>query len=185
MKQTNVLKLRDIMGRSTGWGREEGRALFTELLAQVDELSEAVLFRIDLRGVEQLDASYPRESFVALAKRFAGDKAFALMGVASPDLLDNIDAAAQKQQMPMVVWHEKGKWTLIGPAPSAGLRETFEIAMKLGQVTTAELSRPPHQIGSPANVSNKLKLLADQGYLVRREESASTGGKEFLYLAPR
>lgn len=185
MKQTATLVLREFLERSDAWGREEGREVYPKLLKALEQAPGAVLFRIDLTGVDRLDASFPRESFVALAKRYAGEKAFAISGAVSVDLLENVDAAAHKLDMPMVVWQAESSWTLIGPAPSPGLKPVFEIVMAEGEVTTAMLIKEPHAMGAANNVSNKLKQLTEAGYLVRREDSSVSGGKEYRYLAPR
>jgi len=171
------------MDHEDGWGREAGRAVFLKLLEAVEAHPGACRFQLDLVGVRRLDASFPRESFVALAKRFCGEKSFALCGPLDPDTEDNIDAAARKRQMPLVV-REGTAWRVLGPEPSPGLRPVFAVAMQQGEVTTAELIRPPHNLGTANNVSNKLRQLTEEGYLVRREEASSTGGKEYRYLAP-
>ena len=83
MKQTATLSLRQFLDRSDAWGREEGREVYPKLLEALERTPGALLYRIDLTGVSRLDASFPRESFVALAKRYAGEKAFAICGAAS------------------------------------------------------------------------------------------------------
>lgn len=178
-----TLSLRQYMDQDDGWGREDGRAVFLKLLQAVEANPGVCRFGLDLTGVRRLDASFPRESFVALAKRFCGEKAFALRGPLDPDNEDNIDAAARKRQMPLVT-REGSDWRVLGPEPSPGLRPVFAAAMRQGEVTTAELIRPPHDLGSANNVSNKLRQLAEAGYLVRREDASPSGGKEYRYLAP-
>lgn len=185
MNQTATLRLREFLDRPDAWGREEGREVFPKLLEALEGTPGALLYRIDLVGVKRLDASFPRESFVALAKRYAGEKAFAICGASSADLLENVDAAANKLGMPMVVWDESGNWSLIGPPPSPGLKPVFDVAMAEGEVTTAMLTKAPYGLGAANNVSNKLRQLTDDGYLVRREDSSVSGGKEYRYLAPR
>lgn len=185
MKQIATLPLRQFLERPDAWGREEGREVYPKLLEALERTPGAVLYRIDLSGVSRLDASFPRESFVALAKRYAGEKAFAISGAASTDLIENVDAAAHKLGMPMVVWDGESHWSLIGPPPSPGLKPVFDIAMAVGEVTTAMLVKAPHELGAANNVSNKLKQLTEAGYLVRREDSSVSGGKEYRYLAPR
>jgi hypothetical protein len=185
MKQIATLLLRSFLERSDAWGREEGREVYPKLLEAMEHTPGAVMYRIDLTGVTRLDASFPRESFVALAKRYAGEKAFSIGGASSVDLLENVDAAAHKLGIPIVVWDSQGSWSLIGPPPSPGLRQVFDIAMAEGEVTTAMLIKAPHELGAANNVSNKLRQLTEAGYLVRREDSSVSGGKEYRYLAPR
>ncbi|WP_146093435.1 DNA-binding protein [Xanthomonas pisi] len=171
------------MDQDDGWGREDGRAVFLRLLGAVEAHPGVCRFGLDLAGVHRLDSSFPRESFVALAKRFCGEKSFALRGPLDPDNEDNIDAAARKRQMPLVT-RNGSEWRVLGPEPSPGLKPVFEAAMSRGEVTTAELIRTPYEMGSANNVSNKLRQLAEAGYLLRREDASASGGKEYRYLAP-
>ncbi len=183
MKQsTATIRLRESMDRDDGWGRTEGREVFDRLLAIVDANPEVALFRISLAGVRRTDASFPRESVAELAKRFRGKKGFCLVEVEDADLLDNWDAAANKKEQPLLVWYSRGR-RLLGPAPSEGLRALFDFVADRSGTTTSEAATV---LGlNVPNASNKLKALWEQGYVLRRERVAATGGIEFEYLVPR
>jgi hypothetical protein len=102
--------------------------------------------------------------------------------VLSPDLLENWNAAANAREQTMVVWGPKGP-RLIGPQPSQDTWELLKLVLDRGDVSTAEAGRAlDKQVN---NVSTRLKRLAEEGLVMRREVTAPTGGLEFRYLAIR
>lgn len=177
------IRLRDHMTRSDGWGHEEGREVFTKLLHTVERNPGKRIFRVSLTGVSRTDASFPRESVMELARRYRGDKGFCLVDVTDVDILDNWAAAAEKKNQPMVVWLSDGSHRLIGPQPSKGNASTFEFALQTPIVRAAEAA---DALGLKVqNASTKLKQLWEQGFLLRREDVADSGGVEFLYFRIR
>ncbi len=183
MNETIVtIRLRDHMDHDDAWGHAAGQDVFGRLLAVLRAHVGTMMFRVSLAGVTRTDASFPRESVVRLAKQFRKEKGFCLVDAADSDLLDNWDAAAQKQEQPLVAW-QSDEWRLLGPKPSEGLRPLFEHVLSRGAVTTSEACEAL-QLNAP-NASNKLKTLWEQGYLLRRERAAATGGLEFEYFAAR
>jgi hypothetical protein len=94
------------------------------------------------------------------------------------DLIENIDAAAEKKEQPIMIWRGKSA-SLVGRKPSEGMREAFQFSMARVQSRAAEFAG---QKGiSIANASMKFKQLWEQGFLLRRESVADTGGVEFVY----
>lgn len=177
------IRLRDHMAGRDGWGHEEGREVFAKLLHVVERNPGKRIFRISLAGVARTDASFPRESVMELARRYRGDKGFCLIDVASIDLLDNWAAAAEKKNQPMVVWLGDEAHRLIGPAPSKGNSSMLEFALKAPIVRAAEAAEAL-ELKVP-NASTKLKQLWEQGFVLRREDVADSGGVEFLYFRIR
>lgn len=177
-----MLRLRQFMAAEDGWGHAEGQAVFESLLAAVEAEPCASVFRVSLAGIRRTDASFPRESVMELARRFRSTKGFCLIDIEDVDLLDNWDAAARKKEQPMFVWSGEG-YRLIGPVPSEGLVPLLEFVTVRQGTTTSEASAYL-QLNVP-NVSNKLKALWLQGYVLRRERTAATGGIEFEYVVPR
>ena len=107
------------------------------------------------------------------------------LGLTSPsgafeykDMIENLDAAAAKKEQPMLVWRNRSA-QLIGNGPSGGTREAFEFAMSRTQTRAAEFAAEKGI--SIANASMKFKQLWEQGFLLRRESTADTGGLEFVY----
>lgn len=182
-EMTLTIRLRDHMAGSDGWGHEEGREVFTKLLHVVESNPGKRIFRISLAGVSRTDASFPRESVMELARRYRGDKGFCLIDVANVDLLDNWVAAAEKKNQPMVVWLNDDSHRLIGPSPSKGNAPMFEFALKAPIVRTSEAA-DALDLKVP-NASTKLKQLWEQGFLLRREDVADSGGVEYLYFRIR
>jgi hypothetical protein len=175
---SRVLPLREFMDRPEGWGRAQGREVYQRLLSFVEGNPGTVVFQISLKGMHRIDISFSSESIVELARRFRRSKGFCLIDLTDPDMIENIDAAGEKKGQPLLVWREKSA-DLIGATPSEGTRVAFQFAMSRSQTRAAEFAA---QSGlSIANASMKFKQLWEQGFLLRRESTADTGGVEFVY----
>jgi hypothetical protein len=123
--------------------------------------------------------SFISETVVELARRYRGSKGFCFVDLDDPDLIENCDAAADRQSQPMVVW-AGGKPNPIGQQPSPGNREAYLFALERPVTRAAEFAAASEGI-SIANASTKFKQLWEQGFLLRRESAADTGGVEFVY----
>lgn len=173
-----VLALRNVMDADEGWGREQGREVYQRMLRFVENSPGILIFRVSMKGVKRLDMSFSSETVIELARRFRGKKGFCIIDLADRDLIENIDAAAEKKDQPILVWHGKSA-DLLGIAPSEGAKEAFQFAM--GR-TSARASEFAASRGiSIANASMKFKQLWEQGFLLRRESAAGTGGVEYVY----
>ncbi len=175
------MRLREHIHGSDAWGHEEGREVFLSLLSVVDKNPGTQVFRISLDGVRRTDSSFPRESVIEIAKRFRGHKGFCLINIDNQDLLDNWDMAAAKKNQPILVWYDSGSYRVIGPQPSRGNREVFEHVVSSGFMTAVSCAKT---VGLKlTNASSKLKQLSEQGFLLRRDETAPSGGIEYVYYA--
>ena len=170
------------MSLEDGWGVEEGREVYHKLLERVEAHPNALIFRVSLAGLRRTDVSFPRESVIEIARRFRGQKGFCLWDVADENLLENWDAAAGKRQQPLFVWNRKGH-RLLGLTPSPGLGKVLNFSLDYEYVTTAQVAKEFRW--SASNASNKLHSLTEAGYLLRREEAATSGGIEFLHYRIR
>lgn len=174
-----ALALRDLMDSPYGWGREQGREVFQKLIRKVEANPGKLIIEVSLNKVERTDISFASETVVELAKRYRGNKGFVLSGIADEDLLENWEAAAAKKGQPLTV-RSGAKTQIIGLQPSQGNAATFEHVLKQGSTTAAEIASVfDFQI---TNASTKLKQLWEQGFLLRRQESAESGGVEFRYF---
>lgn len=72
-----MLGLREVMDRSEGWGRAQGREVYQRLLRSVEENPGTLVFRVSMKGVERVDISFASETVVELARRYRGNKGFA------------------------------------------------------------------------------------------------------------
>lgn len=174
-----MLSLREMMDRPEGWGRAQGREVYQRLLRSVEDSPGTVVFKISMKDVKRVDISFASETVVELARRYRGTKGFCLVDLADPDLIENWDAAAAKKGQPLLVWVGKDG-RLIGAEPSQGCREAFQFALRRQTVRAAEFAESKKDM-TIANASMKFKQLWDQGFLLRRETVANSGGVEFEY----
>jgi hypothetical protein len=175
---TRVLALRKFMDRPEGWGRSQGREVYQRLLVFVEANAGTLVFQISMKDVNRVDMSFASETIIELARRFRRTKGFCLIDLTDPDMIENIDAAAEKKEQPLLVWRGKSA-DLIGLKPTEGAREAFQFAMGRRQSRASEFAAQKNL--SIANASMKFKQLWDQGFLLRRESTADTGGVEFVY----
>lgn len=181
MKENFVtIRLRDFMQGSDAWGHDEGREVFLKLLRTVEAYAGCQVFRISLEGVRRTDASFPRECVIELAKRFRGSKGFCLKDVENKDLLDNWDMAADKKEQPILFWNSDGSYRIIGPQPSRGNKEIFDYVLSVPYATAVSSAKALDL--KLTNASTKLKMLCEQGFLLRRDETSPSGGIEYVYF---
>jgi hypothetical protein len=173
-----VLALREVMDRPEGWGRVQGREVYQRLLECVEDSPGTLVFQVSMKGVQRVDISFASETVVELARRYRGTKGFCLVDLTDPDLIENWDAAASKKGQPLLVWQNKSA-RLIGAEPTQGCQEAFRFALERPHARAAEFAEKKDL--SIANASMKFKQLWDQGFLLRRESTADTGGVEYVY----
>ncbi len=174
------IRLVEYMGRSDGWGRVQGGRVQEALRRLLESNPDEVMIRISLDGVERTDISFPREAVVELARSYRGQRGFCLTDAVDQDLLDNWDAAATKLEQPLFVWNNGAFSRQLGPEPSVGLREMLEYVNRVPVARTSEAATALHL--KVPNASNKLKQLWQTGYILRREQSAASGGVEYEYV---
>jgi hypothetical protein len=167
-----------MMSKPEGWGREMGRSVFSKLLEHVERNPDQTVFPISLKGVKQIDYSFSSETVVQLARRFKGQKGFYLVDVGAPYIEENIDAAARRAEQPLVIVDADGQ-RFIGLEPSAGTKAALDVVVSRPQARAAEIAEAISV--SVANASMKLKQLWTNGFLLRRESVADSGGVEFVY----
>jgi hypothetical protein len=173
-----VLALLEFMDRPEGWGRDQGRQVYQRLLRFVEDSAGILIFKVSMKGVQRLDISFASETVIELARRYRRVKAFCLIDLTDNDLIENLDAAAKKKEQPIILW--KGKSAdLIGVEPSEGTREAFQFAMGRPRSRATEFATRKGM--SIANASMKFKQLWEEGFLLRRESVADSGGVEFVY----
>lgn len=94
------------------------------------------------------------------------------------DIIDNIDYIAQVLKQPIAIKLDQGI-QILGPRLTKANLEILELILEQKKVTTALVANA-FDISVP-NASSKLKKLVDDGYILRFEETAETGGIEFIY----
>ena len=176
-----VVKLRDFTGGTDRpFGNSQGKAVFRGLADFVEAHPATRVFGVSLDGIEATDASFPRESVIALAKQLRGERGIYLTDLHNRDLIDNWSYAALAKAQPMVIWNGQD-FEVIGPEMNQATKALVHYVLQQGQVTTSQVAA---DLGlSVQNASTRLKKLVQEGYFLRIEEAAETGGIEFKYLA--
>ena len=178
-ERTRVIALRDYMDDGQGWGREQGRQVFQRLLDAVEAVQDCIVFRVSMRGVDRADISFASETLVELARRFRGQKGFCLVDLSDPDVKENYEAAAARKVQPLIVW-TRGAALVLGAQPSQGTRDALDFALQRPQTRAAEFVAERSGM-TIANASMKFKQLWEQGFLLREESAADSGGVEYVY----
>ncbi len=183
MKQNSIkTKLINFTNSSLPNGNVQGKETFRKLSDYVDSHPSYNIFGISLEGIKSTDISFPRESVLSVAKLYRGQKGFYLEGMdkSDRDLFDNWQGAASAKDQPLVVWYENS-YEIIGPETSKSNLELINYVLENNTVTTSKVASSLNI--SIHNASTKLKKLVDQGYIMRSEEVAESGGIEFIYHA--
>lgn len=180
-QKTPTVRLRDLMGRSEGWGRSQGREVYQKLVAAVETHATAMILHVSLTGVQRTDISFASETVVELARRYRGSKGFCLTDLADPDMIENWDAAARKAGQPLMLKETDGRLQVLGIQPSSGNLAAFEFAFGRRSARAADFAAAARV--SITNASTKYKQLWEQGFLLRRENLAPSGGVEFEYFS--
>ena len=174
-----TIRLYDFMSTPEGWGRDQGRKVYPKLIAFVEAAPGIMIFKVSLDGVKRVDISFASETVVELARRYRGQKGFCFIDLTDQDMLENWEAAAARKEQPIMVWRGK-KGRVIGVEPSRGSLDAFRFALARERTRATEFAAAtPHM--SIANASTKFKQLWEQGFLLRREDIAESGGVEFTY----
>lgn len=160
------------------YGSAAGKLAFQELNALIDAHPEASAFGISLDGIDYLDSCFARESIIKLAMLKRGRQGIFLSNLVSNDVRDNIDYAAQAMGQPLTVW-EGTSASFIGLPMGSAATALISALQGVMRATTPQIAE---KLGiSIPNASTRLKRLVEQGYLIREEAAAKSGGIEHWY----
>lgn len=171
--------LREFMDRGEGWGRAEGRSVYPRLLSFVEGNPGQPVFRVSLGGVGRVDISFASETLVELARRYRRSKGFCFVDLDDADMEENWDAAASRKEQPLMAWSGASP-RVLGAQPSQGARDALAFALAKPSCRVAEFVEATPGM-SVANASSKFRQLWEQGFLLRQEGAAETGGVEYAY----
>lgn len=179
-QNTLRINLRSFTTDDHPFGNVQGKETFRKLADYIDAHPQAKVVGISLADIEATDASFPRESVVAVAKQYRGQKGIFLEGLKSRDIIDNWRYAAIAKEQPLVVWSTNG-FEVIGPEISASNTSLIDFVLTKEVVTASQVANDLDM--SVQNASTRLKKLVDQGYIMRSEVVAESGGIEYIYHA--
>lgn len=174
------IRLVELMKSPDGWGNSQGKEVGSLLEQYINCHPASEIFHLSFHGVERTDASFSRESVVEIACRFRARKAIAIVDLEDEDLIENLDVAATRKAQPLFMWQGES-WTLLGPGPSKGNKDLLNYLMDQRE-TTASSAAATLDL-KITNASTKLKQLWEDGYVMRREDLAPSGGIEFVYYS--
>lgn len=170
-------------GKDDGLSIDHGRFVYAALLPVIQEFVGVDIVHLSMKGIGEVNSSFCREAIVRTISEFRGKIGFCLVDIENEEYLDNFVAAAIKLKQP-VFFKLSGGYKVIGPAyPNELPRGAADILnyLKAHNPTTATMLKADLGI-SITNASTKLKQLLEQGYLLRKQEAASSGGLEFKYF---
>ncbi len=183
MNEVDRLRLRDFMDEDDGWGRVAGRETYGNLMPFIEGHPGTVVFRVSLKGVRRVDISFASETIVELARRYRGSKGFCFIDLKDADQQENWNAAAERSRQPLFKWDEHGRPTVMGLQPTQGVSDALQFALQREETRAAEFAGSSRV--SITNASNKFKQLWEQGFLLRCEAVAESGGMEYVYARIR
>lgn len=163
-----------------GWGRIQGREVYSKLIEFVEAHPGVLIFRVSVEDLKRIDISFASETLVELARRFRGRKGICFIDLVDSDMLENWESAAERKSQPLMVWQGEQGLT-IGLNPTQGNASALKFALQRESTRASEFvaANPGMTI---ANASMKFKQLWEQGFLLRRENVAESGGLEFVYF---
>lgn len=163
------------------WGREEGRKIRESIVDEFSAQNKSVLL-LDFTDIKRIDFSCASEIVSILIIRLAAElkgKHIVLYGL-SQYVKENIDAALGKVDKCCIVLDENDEWYLIGKF-SDSLKDTLSTVVALEEGDTNKIANALSIAVTSCN--NRLKTLVDLGMVGRKEISAISGGKQFLYYS--
>jgi hypothetical protein len=175
------LHLRNFMAENDGWGRVAGRIVYAKLTEFVEAHSGVLVFRVSLQGIQRVDISFAAETVVELARRHRGRKGFCFIDLDDVDQKENWAAAAERANQPIMSWDSAGRPTTLGMVPSQGNADAFRFALGRAATRAAEYAASGNGV-SITNASSKFKQLWEQGFVLRLESVAESGGVEYIYV---
>lgn len=174
----STMKLYDFCQLERPYGNETGKKVFLQMRDYVEKHKNQIIFEISFDNIKFVDSSFARESLILLAQLYKGKKGFFISNLYDVDVIDNIDYAAVALSQPLTIKLEK-EIRMLGPVLKKSNLEIFNFVRNKNRVTASQLASSMDL--SVQNASSKLKKLVDDGYILRFEETAESGGIEFIY----
>ena len=92
--------------------------------------------------------------------------------------MDNWNYAARALEQPLIYW-DNNTPTILGPEMTVAAKELIDYVLAKGAVLASQVAADLDI--TVQNSSTRLKKLVAQGYILRTEVAADTGGIEYIY----
>lgn len=177
-EKTYILTLSDFTEESSPYGTARGRETHAKLLDHIDKLKGVSTIGISFEGMIGADGTFLRESLIYTIKRYNKELTFFAFNIVDDDMLANIQSAAISGDQRLTCW-VNNECKFVGPEPTAASKTLLDLVVSHRSTTTSKAAEELNI--SVQNASTRLKRLSEEGFLMRIEEAAETGGKEFIY----
>jgi len=169
------------MESDEGWGPVEGRRVRVHLERMISQTLPGTSIALSMEGIARTDSIFPREAVVEIARYERGQRGICLVYLHDAALLENWDNAARRCQQPLFAWNtDFSEVHLLGPQAPIGLRGMLNYVLSVERARASEAAKKLQV--SIQNASNKLRDLWEAGYILREEQCARSGGREFTYF---
>lgn len=172
MKLTNFLKTNIV------FGRKEGKIVGEKIKAEIEK-NNKYIHEISFKGIVFADATFLLESIVLIAKQYKGQRGICVSEIENPDIIFNLNFAAKFVQQPITHIGFNNNIELLGSSLTVLNQQLLNFVIKNKPVSSVQAASNFNL--SIQNASAKLKKLVDEGYLLRTEQFADSGGFEYLY----
>ncbi|UXJ50306.1 hypothetical protein [Pseudomonas citronellolis] len=172
-----ILDLRLFTDSANPYGTSRGREAHAKLVDYIDSLHGVSIVGISLANIEGADISFFRECLIYTVKRYRNQIHFYVCDI-DEDLFSNLQGAANLGGQRLTCWMGS-ECRFVGPETSASNRALLEMVVNNREATTAAAAAALDI--SVQNASTRLKRLSEEGFLLRIEATAESGGKEFVY----
>lgn len=165
-------------GQKNPYGSPRGKLAHDSLLSEIEKIGKVDVISISFRGLEGADVSFLREALVYVIKRYKKEIFFYVTDLPDEDIVANLQAAAVSGGEQVTYW-SGNECRFLGPEQSTSSKILLDLIAAHRSSTTADVAEALNI--SVQNASTRLKRLYEEGYLMRIEETAESGGREFVY----
>lgn len=173
-----LISLTDVAQTNNLIGSDLGRAVHQAMYDLISVQPMDKMIAIVPGNAACIDATFAREALVTLGKRLQGSSLVYLKNFENRDFLDNFSYAARALDFHLM--HLSGtELQVIGAQLSKSSGAVLEAAFGEGLTTTSAVA---NAVGmSVQNVSTTMKKMVNEGLLIREEDVAPSGGREWHY----
>ncbi|WP_138955502.1 hypothetical protein [Vibrio rotiferianus] len=184
---TNKINLCEIMDALTldGTTSKQGIQLFSHLVELINNEPTEDIFYLSIKDAF-FASSFGREGIVKVAKHFRKTKGLCLVDIEDEEILENLLSGIARLEQP-IPYYVEDELRLVHEnkigTPSKSNTQVYEYTLKR-ELTNAHDISEAFEL-KINNASNKLKILFEEGFLLRKEEKSSSGGIEYFYYPIR